>query len=99
MVASKAGHPYFRQENYLNMPYFVYRVSPGPTDLIKHLDHLGEFEKYKDAKSFAREKRVEEELTYESDIQIKIIMAKNALDAEEQLLEKREKPILQEWEK
>jgi hypothetical protein len=81
------------------MPYFVYRVSPGPTDIIKNLEHLGEYEKYRDAKNFARDTRVAEGLTYESDIVIKIIMAENALDAEEKLMEKREKPILQEWEK
>ncbi len=81
------------------MPYFVYRIAPGPTDLIKNLDHLAEFESYREAKNFAKEKRVEEDITPESKVQIKMIMAENALEAEEKLLEKREKPILQEWEK
>ncbi len=81
------------------MPYFVYRISPGPTDLIKNLEQLAEFDSYREAKNFAKEKRVEEDITAESKVQIKMIMADNALDAEEKLLEKREKPILQEWEK
>ena len=81
------------------MPYFVYRISPGPTDLIKNLEQLAEFERYRDAKNFAKEKRVEDNITPESKVQIKMIMAENALAAEEKLLEKREKPILQEWEK
>ncbi len=81
------------------MPYFVYRISPGPTDLIKNLEQLAEFDSYREAKNFAKEKRVEEDITPESKVQIKMIMAENALEAEEKLLEKREKPILQEWEK
>lgn len=81
------------------MPYFVYRIAPGPSDLIKNLQQLGEFEKYRDAKVFCKQKRVEENVNPEDPVQIKMILAENALDAEEKLMEKREKPILQEWEK
>lgn len=81
------------------MPYFVYKITPGPTDLLKQLDQLAEFDGYKEAKNFAKEKRIELDITYESDEEVKIIMAENALDAEEKLMEKRDKPILQEWEK
>ncbi|MGV6818731.1 MAG: hypothetical protein ACWA44_15855 [Thiotrichales bacterium] len=81
------------------MPYFVYKITPGPTDLLKQLDQLAEFDSYKEAKNFAKEKRIELDITYESEEEVKIIMAENALDAEEKLMEKRDKPILQEWEK
>jgi hypothetical protein len=81
------------------MPYFVYKVSPGPTNIVKNLALLDDFEKYKQAKSFTKEKRIELGITSESNEEIKIILAENALEAEEKLLEKREKPILREWEK
>lgn len=79
------------------MPYYVYMIKPGVTDLIKNLEKVSEFETYKEAKSFVKEKRVgqdgEEPVTY------KIIFADNALEAEERLSEHREAPILREWEK
>lgn len=81
------------------MPYFVYKISPGPTDLIKNLDLLGKFEKYKEAKKFSKEKRIEMDISSQDTKEIKMILAENELDAEEKLREKREKPILQEWEK
>ena len=81
------------------MPYFVYKVIPGPTDLIKNLEKLDEFEKFKQAKVFAKSYRVENNVMPDDDIEVKIIFAENVLDAEEKLLEKREKPILLEWEK
>jgi hypothetical protein len=81
------------------MPYFVYKMSPGPTNIIKNLDLMDKFEKYKDAKHYVKEKRVELNITAESDEELKMILAENELEAEEKLLEKREKPILREWEK
>ncbi len=81
------------------MPYFVYKIAAGPTELVKHLDQLEVFEKYKAAKDFARTYRREHDILPGGDVEVKIIFADNALDAEEKLLEKREKPILMEWEK
>jgi len=81
------------------MPYFVYKISPGPTDIIKNLDLLDKFEKYKEAKKYSKEKRIELNISAQSVEEIRMILAENALEAEEKLLEKREKPILQEWEK
>jgi len=79
------------------MPYFVYLIKPGVTNLVKNLEKISEFENFKEAKTFVKEKRVgqdgEEPATY------KIIFADNALDAEEKLSESREAPILREWEK
>ena len=79
------------------MPYYVYLIKQGVTNLIKDLEKIDEFENYKEAKNFVKDKRSnqseEEAVTY------KIIFAKNVLEAEEQLSEQREAPILREWEK
>ena len=81
------------------MPYYVFKISPGPTDLVKNLEQLAVFDTFREAKQFARDKRVELGITYESEVEIKMILAENPLEAEEKLQEKRERPILQEWEK
>jgi len=79
------------------MPYYVYLIKPGVTNLVKGLEKVAEFENFKQAKTFVKEKRSgqdgEEPVTY------KIIFAENALEAEERLSEQREAPILREWEK
>ncbi|MDH5518420.1 MAG: hypothetical protein OEY36_11485 [Gammaproteobacteria bacterium] len=78
------------------MPYFVYKITAGATALIKNLEKLNEFEAYKDAKLDCREARK----TISGDgIQVKVIFADNTLHAEELLMDKRDQPILQEWEK
>ena len=78
------------------MPYFVYKITDGATDLIKNLEKLNEYEAYKEAKLDCREAR--KGIT-DAGVQIKVIFADNALHAEELLMVKREAPILQEWEK
>ncbi len=79
------------------MPYFVYKIEPAVSTLVKNLEMLQEFEAYKDAKNFVKSERsnlkAEDKTTY------KIIFADNALQAEEQLMEKRDAPIVKEWEK
>lgn len=79
------------------MPYFVYRVTAGPTELAKTLELQEEFAQYKDARNFAREQR--KALGPDTDVTVKVIFAANALEAEERLMEHREAPILREWEK
>lgn len=80
------------------MPYYIYRMSsPEGMDLVKNLELLNEFESFKDAKAFAREKR--SELDGDDRVVIKIMFADNQLLAEEQLLEHRDKPIMMEHEK
>ncbi len=81
------------------MPYFVYQITPGPTDLLKQLEKLAQFDSYREAKQFAKEQRIAKEITFESEEEIKMILAENELEAEEKLMEKRDKPVLQEWEK
>jgi len=78
------------------MPYFVYKITDGATDLIKNLEKLNEFESYKEAKLDCRETR---KGISDPTVQVKVIFADNALHAEELLMVKREAPILQEWEK
>lgn len=79
------------------MPYFVFRISQGPTAIVKNLDLLNEFEAYKDAQDFAKHARAEQAADDTS--QIKVMFADNRLQAEEQLQERRDQPILREWEK
>lgn len=79
------------------MPYYVFRIKEGPTAIIKNLDFLNEFEIYKDAKNFAREQRTNQANDDQS--LVKVMFADNRLLAEEQLLEKKDKPIVREWEK
>ena len=80
------------------MPYFIYQMtSQEGMSLVKNLELIGEFETFKEAKKFAREKRAG--LSADSDQTIKVMFAENQLIAEEQLLEHREKPVMMEHEK
>lgn len=77
------------------MPYYIFRIQAGPTAIVKQLELLSEFESYKDAQEFAKQTRASQQ----DDAQVKVMFADNQLKAEEELMEKREKPILREWEK
>lgn len=79
------------------MPYFVYKIAPGVSKIVKNIEPLENFEKFKDAKNFAKEKR-QQENAEDSNI-YKVIFAENSIDAEEKLQEQREDTILREWEK
>lgn len=80
------------------MPYFIYKMtSQEGMSLVKNLELISEFDSFKEAKAFAREKRTG--LADGSNEMIKVMFAENQLAAEEQLLEHREKPILMEHEK
>ncbi|TCK17236.1 hypothetical protein DFR30_0458 [Thiogranum longum] len=79
------------------MPYYVYKISPGPTKLVSALEKLGQYDSFKEAKQHARGLRAE--LSEDDKCQIKVMFAETELEAEEQLMEKREAPILREWEK
>lgn len=79
------------------MPYYVYRMQNAELAMLKQLDLINEFESFKEAKNFAREQRAQQA---EGDAAtIKVIFADNQLSAEEQLMEKREQPIVMEHEK
>lgn len=79
------------------MPYYIYKITQGPTELIKHLEKLEEHDSFKDAKQQARKMRAD--MTPGDASVIKVMFADSELDAEEKLMEKREAPILREWEK
>jgi hypothetical protein len=79
------------------MPYYVYKIKPGITDLIKELERIEEFENFKDAKDFVKDKRAGE--NGGTPVIYKIIFAENPLEAEERLLEVREPDVVREWEK
>lgn len=76
------------------MKYFVFKILPN---VINKLELIKTFESFKDAKNFAREMRVQN--SPDNPEMFKIVFAENELEAELMLSEKREKPILKEWEK
>jgi hypothetical protein len=79
------------------MPYYLYKISTlEGIDLVKNLELLEVHDAFRPAKKQAKQLRAEstvENITY------KVMFAENQLSAEEQLLEKREKPILMEHER
>lgn len=79
------------------MPYFIYKIAPGITKIVKNIEPLADFEKFKEAKNFAKEKRQQEDA--DSGNTFKVIFAENVIDAEEKLQEQREETIVREWEK
>ncbi len=79
------------------MLYFVYKIAPGVSKIVKKLEPLESFEKFKDAKNFAKEKRQQENASDGNTY--KVIFAENSIDAEEKLQEFREESIVREWEK
>ncbi len=78
------------------MPYYVFKITQ-PTKIVKNLVLQDYFDDYKSARALARTLRAAttagEQATY------KLVFAGTQLEAEENLQEKREQPILMEWEK
>ena len=79
------------------MPYYVYRITDSAGGILKQLELLETFDNYRGAKQFT--KKIRSEMDGSVAAQIKVMFAENELSAEEQLQEKREKPITMEWEK
>lgn len=79
------------------MPYYVFRINESAGALVKNLELIETFENFREAKLFAKDTRAKAEVGDMSII--KVMFADNQLSAEEQLMEKREKPIVMEWEK
>ena len=78
------------------MAYYVFKITQ-PTPIVKNLNFLTSFESFKEAKVFARTQRAE--LPVGTNVTVRMVHAANQLQAEELLLETREKPVLMEWEK
>ncbi len=79
------------------MPYYVYKVESAELAMLKQLDLVETFEKFKEAKLYARDLRANQKET--DTAEIKVMFADNQLAAEEMLMEKRDKPIVMEHEK
>ncbi len=79
------------------MPYYIYKITAGPTALVKTLEKLEQYDSFKEAKTRARSMRAD--MSEGEGQQIKVMFADTELEAEEKLMEKREAPILREWEK
>jgi len=79
------------------MPYYLFKISSRDSiDLVKDLELLEVFEAFRDAKTEAKKLRSEQA---DNGFSYKVMFADNQLSAEEQLLEKREKPVLMEHER
>ena len=79
------------------MPYYLFKIcSRDNIDLVKDLELLEVFDAFRDAKTEAKKLRSEQA---EDGFSYKVMFADNQLSAEEQLLEKREKPVLMEHER
>jgi hypothetical protein len=78
------------------MPYYVFKITQ-PNPMIKNLDMQQACEVYKEARELARSLRAQQEPGDKAIV--KIVFAASQLEAEENLHENREKPILMEWEK
>jgi len=79
------------------MPYYLFKITESAgLKLVKNLDLIDTFEAFRDAKARAKQLRAEAE---GEDCVYKVMFADNQLSAEEQLLEKREKPVLMEHER
>ena len=79
------------------MPYYVYRIESAQMAMLKQLELINQFDSFKEAKTFARQTRTEQDET--DTAEIKVMFADNQLAAEEMLMEKRDKPIAMEHEK
>ena len=79
------------------MPYYLFKISSSDKlDLVKDLELLEVFDTFRSAKTAAKELRARQTGDGPS---FKVMFADNQLSAEEQLLEKRDKPVLMEYER
>jgi len=79
------------------MPYYLFKMSArDKLDLVKNLELLEVFDAFKAAKNEAKELRTEQPL---DGVTYKVMFAESQLDAEEKLLERRDKPVLMEHER
>jgi hypothetical protein len=77
------------------MPYYIFNIQPAPAPVNKELKLINEFEKFQDAKKELKNLRVN---NTDPKTLFKTVLAENVLEAEEMLMETREKPFLAEWE-
>lgn len=79
------------------MPYYLYKISSHDNlELLKQLELLEVYDDFQPAKHEA--KRLRADLPLEGG-SYKVMFAQTQLEAEEKLQEKREKPVLMEYER
>lgn len=79
------------------MPYFIYQISHSAGAIVKNLTMVTSFEGYREAKSEIQNLRTSDKNLEKPEW--KMVFAESELQAEELLQEKREAPVLMEWEK
>ena len=82
---------------FILMPYFLYKILPSVSNLVKNIEQVGEYKIFKEAKLEAKNLRIEND--GEDEATYRIIFAENVIEAEERLHEKRPDTIVKEWEK
>ncbi len=79
------------------MPYYLFKISsPDGIGLVKNLQLLEIYDSFSKAKKKVKILRQEEN---SDEFSLKLMFAENQLSAEEQLLEKRAKPVLMDYER
>ncbi|MGV6827263.1 MAG: hypothetical protein ACWA5Q_09815 [bacterium] len=76
------------------MPYFVYHVTTNPETNTKSLKYLETFDKYKEARAFARDQRANMEV--DPNKECRMIFANNDVEAEKLLSKPREERVIGE---
>lgn len=79
------------------MPYFIYQINHSAGAVVKNVTMVTSYEDYKEAKSEIRNLRASAKKSEKPEW--KMVFAESELQADELLQEKREAPILMEWEK
>ncbi len=80
------------------MPYFIFKLALGSSGDLKNPELQGNYDSYREAKTVARAMRADIG-SEDNDTIIKIMFAEDPERAEDQLMSRRERPILREWEK
>ena len=79
------------------MPYFIFQIDQTPGSLVKKLTLINKFDHYRQAKTHIHDLRAG--ASPDDKHEWKMLFAESELQAEELLQEKREAPVLMEWEK
>ncbi len=76
------------------MPYFVFKYQ---NNKFRSVEHIDTFDVYKDARALLKDLRKKK--SPDNPNAYKVVYAEDMLEAEMLILEKRNAPILREWEK
>tara|TARA_B100000902_G_C26723861_1_gene627971 strand:+ start:355 stop:585 length:231 start_codon:yes stop_codon:yes gene_type:complete len=76
------------------MPYFVFKYQ---NNKFRSVEHIDTFDVYKDARALLKDLRKKK--SPDNPNAYKVVYAEDMLEAEMLILEKRDAPILREWEK